>query len=435
MFLVYQLVAALLALLALPFFAFHPRLRTNLKERLGWMPASLTRPRGAEDSGTPLRIWLHGASAGDLVTLVPLALSLKKEAEEPFILASALTATGIKMARDRQEIFDAVVSQPLDAWGAPLRAMRHLRPDVLVLEYAELWPGLIRAARRVGARVVLANGRIAPRSVPRYRLLSRLIGGLLENLDLCLMRNAEEAERAVAAGARVDRVRVTGNTKFDALSGPAPLEAIAELRAHFAITDADLIWTCGSTHEGEEAILLDVFEKMRAHHPRLRLLLAPRYPERGPKVVALAQARAFSTHMRSREKAGAGAAPEKADVMVLDTMGELKPAYALADVVFVGGSMVPRGGQNILEPAAESRPVLFGPLMEAQKDLVEVLQGRGGIQVRDPVHLTKVLEGLLGHDEERQNLGRMAARTVAEIRGASLKNAHAILSLLGEKAS
>jgi 3-deoxy-D-manno-octulosonic-acid transferase len=416
----WRILLSLLSLMMLPLLVWHPRLRCRLSERLGLFSNLAPKKKGR-------RIWLHGASGGDLVTLVPLAKSLKALSPDIEIIATALTRSGQEVGHRYTDVFDHVFGQPVDGLMSPSRAMRRIKPDALILEYAEIWPGLIHAAKRQGALIVLNNGRIAPENVIKYRYLSLLCGHVLDKIDLYLMRNEDEAKCARATGAAAEKVFVTGNTKFDALRGPADPERVARMRTSLNIPQDVLVWSCGSTHEGEEQQLLDVFKKLRQVVPELRLILAPRYTERGGRLYDLAVEMGFHVWMRSR---GPVAVEHHIDVYVMDTMGELQEVYGLSTIVFVGGSLVPRGGQNILEPAAESKAVLFGPMMATQKDLVDALVGRGGIQVQDHAHLYKVMKGLLENDAERLSLGEMAAKQVAQIRGASERNATHIMDRL-----
>jgi 3-deoxy-D-manno-octulosonic-acid transferase len=269
---------------------------------------------------------------------------------------------------------------------------------------------------------VLTNGRIGPDNVRRYRLLFALAGNLLARFDLLLMRAEEEAERALALGAPRAAVRVTGNTKFDALSVSVPAVADERLRAALGL-GGEPLWVCGSTHEGEEGRLLEVYQRLLPDWPRLRLLLAPRYTERAGKVLQLAQEKGLRARLHS-----AGGGP--AQVVVLDTVGELVNAYTLAAVVFVGGSFTKRGGQNILEPAACGKPVLFGPHMENFRDSVQVLLGRGGLQVNTARALEQLLRELLARPDELAKLGAMAREATAAVRGASRRDAELIAGLL-----
>lgn len=413
----WRILLSLLSLVMLPLLVWHPRLRCRLSERLGLIPELPPLKEG-------YRIWLHGASGGDIVTLVPLAKSLKAIYPHIEIVATALTRSGQEAGHRYKDVFDHVFGQPVDGLMSPARAMKRIKPDALILEYAEIWPGLIHAAKRHGALIVLNNGRIAPENVIKYRYLSLFCGHVLDKIDLYLMRNEDEANCARATGADAAKIFVTGNTKFDALRGPADMTRVQRMRASLNIPEDVFVWSCGSTHEGEEVQLLQVFKKLRQLVPELRLILAPRYTERGSRLFDLALEMGYHACLRSRGPVPPG---EHVDVYVMDTMGELQEVYGLSTVVFVGGSLVPRGGQNILEPAAESKAVLFGPMMATQKDLVDALVGRGGIQVQDDAHLYKVMKGLLENDAERHSLGEMAANQVAQIRGASGRNAAHIM--------
>ncbi len=313
---------------------------------------------------------------------MPIVRELKALRPDARVVVSAITDSGASMAEQRliaSGLADAVTFLPYDLPGPCRRAMAALRPDVLVLEYTELWPQLIRAASRAGVRLAMTNGRIAPENLGRYRLLFALAGNLLEHFDVLMMRADDEAERALQLGAPRDRLHVTGNTKFDALAVSVP-EAVDEgLRAALGLR-GERLWVCGSTHEGEEGPLLDAYAALRREFPDLRLVLAPRYVERSGRVLAAA------------------------------------------------------GGQNILEPAACGKPVLFGPRMENFQDSVQVLVGRGGLQVRDAAALQRILRDLLGRPEEILTLGQLAREAVSAVRGASARDARLIADLIPEAA-
>ena len=404
--------------LMLPFLLLHPRVRQGIRLRLGlYGPAPVAE-------GRP-RVWLHGASAGDVLGLVPIVRELKALRPDARVIVSAITDSGASMARQRlapQGLAELVTFLPYDLPGACRRAIAAVRPDVLVLEYTELWPQLVEAASQAGVKLALTNGRLRPRNVPRYRLLFRLTGNLLQKFDVLMMRADDEAERALLLGAPTERVHVTGNTKFDALAVSVPAAEDASLRRALAL-GGERLWVCGSTHEGEESGLLRTFSILQREHGDLRLLIAPRYIERAQRVLALS--RSMGLRARLRSQAG-GAEP----VIILDTIGELVRAYQLATVVFVGGSFGRRGGQNILEPAACGKPVLFGPRMENFQDSVQVLVGRGGLQVKDPIALLRLMRDLLARPDEIRKLGELAREAVSSVRGASARDARLIAELL-----
>jgi 3-deoxy-D-manno-octulosonic-acid transferase len=419
MHLLYAIASYLLFLVALPVLLTHPKLRHGFALRLGIYRASFDRGRGAP------RIWLHGASAGDLLSLQPMMKELKSRLPGCCIIVTTITNSGLAIAQKKLAEADVILYAPYDLFGATRRAVATLRPDLLVLEYTEIWPNLIRAARKAGVRIALTNGRFNPAKLSRYRAMFRAISNPLRRIDCFLMRSDEEAERALALGAAPDRVWVTGNTKFDALVLDGAQGREETLRAEMGLDSRRPVFMAGSTHEGEEELLLAAYAKLRARHRGLQLVIAPRYVERSGKIMALAAELGLPVRLRS-----GGAAAGQADVTILDTIGELSIAYRLATLVFVGGSFVTRGGQNVLEPAAQGKPVLFGPHMENFKDSVQVLQGRGGLQVATPDQLRKVADELLARPDQIEALGALARSSVGAIRGASARNVDHMLSIL-----
>lgn len=416
--LLYILASYVLFALLFPVLSLHRKTRRGLKERLGFYGSDDLPARG---EGPVL--WLHGASAGDLLALSPMFGPLRARFPGCQLILSTMTDSGYAMAKGRlAKDIDGVVYVPYDLWGATRRAVRAIRPDVLVLEYTEIWPNLIRAAKRGGARVVMTNGRFSPKNLGKYRRLFGLIGNPLLDLDLLLMRQEEEAERARSLGARPERVQVTGNTKFDSLAG-GPAREDDTLRGALGLEPGGRVWIAGSTHEGEEEVLLGVYRRLLERWPDLRLVIAPRYVDRAARIVALAREQGLSVGLRSKGN------PERGQVVVLDTIGELSRAYRLATVVFVGGSFTQRGGQNILEPAGQGKPVLYGPHMDNFRDSVELLTGHGGVQVKDGEALYTTLTEWLAAPEQLASLGEQAQATVRRISGASERNAAAMTTL------
>ncbi|WNG25776.1 3-deoxy-D-manno-octulosonic acid transferase [Cystobacter fuscus] len=410
--LLYVLASYLLFAVLFPVLSLHRKTRNGLRQRLGYYAPGELPPRGEGPT-----FWLHGASAGDLLALSPMFAPLRARFPGCRIVLSTMTDSGFMMGRGRlaKEV-DAVVYAPYDLWGATRRAVRAIQPDLLVLEYTEIWPNLIRAAKRAGVKVTLTNGRFSPGQQGKYRLLFSLIGNPLRDMALFLMRGEDEAERALALGAPGERVFVTGNTKFDALAAVGPAQEDDALRGALGIKAGERVWIAGSTHEGEEEHLLGVYRRLLDVHPDLRLVIAPRYIDRAGRIAALARDAGLSVGLRSKGNEEGGR------VVVLDTMGELSRAYRLASLVFVGGSFTTRGGQNILEPAGQGKPVLFGPHMENFQDSVQVLVGRGGIQVNDAEHLYRVMSELLQKPENVTSLGVLARTTVRQVSGASQRN-------------
>ncbi len=418
MFLVYAILVHVAFVMLLPVLLVHPKLREGFLFRLGFYP-----PGWPGCARKPV-FWFHGASAGDLAALQPVILMVRERQPDANVVVTTVTNSGMAMARKRLRGADAVGYLPYDLPLAVRRAVRAIGPDVLVLEYAEVWPALIRGVKRSGARIAVINGRFHERALPRYRWFYRLVGNPLRNVDLLCMRDAAEAEHALSIGAPAGRVRVTGNTKFDSCRGAEPdREYLAGLARSLGVDGGRPVLLAGSTHEGEEGPLLDVYLELRKSFPDLQLVVAPRYIERADRIAAMARERGLACGLRST---GASGEP----VVVLDSVGELRAAYRLATVVFVGGSFVRRGGQNILEPAACGKPVLFGPHMENFRDSVKVLLGRGGIQVSDFRRFKRVVSDLLSDPTEIAKLGEMARDSVSAVQGASRSDADVILQLV-----
>ncbi len=419
MFFIYTILVHIGFLLASPLLLLHPKLRQGIGQRLGRHSESWPRL-----SGRP-RVWLHGASAGDLLAIQPMAAELKRRRPDCGILLTTVTNSGMAVASKGLVVADELGFLPYDLPWCTRKVMQKVRPDVLVLEYAEVWPALIRSAKALGAKVMITNGRFDERALGRYRLLYTLIGNPLKTVDLLCMRSEAEANHALAIGAPRERIRVTGNTKFDrlAVASRGDGEDLGKLRKTLGIRHGDLVWVAGSTHEGEERILLRVFVKLLARFSSLRLVIAPRYMERVGRVASMVKDMDLTCGLRS-----AGCGHEQ--VVILDTVGELSAVYGLSDLVFVGGSFVPRGGQNILEPAACAKPVLFGPHMENFADSVAMLVARGGIQVKDEQQLYHTMAELLMHPEEVDKLGMMARESVLAVQGASRANIDALMELM-----
>lgn len=417
MFLVYAILVHVAFVILLPVLLVHPKLREGFLFRLGFYP-----PGWPVCDRKPV-FWFHGASAGDLAALQPVILMVRDRRPDACVVVTTVTNSGMAMAKRRLQGADAVGYLPYDLPLAVRRAVKAIRPDVLVLEYAEVWPALIRGVKRSGARIAIINGRFHERALPRYRWFYRLIGNPLKKVDLLCMRDAAEAEHALSIGAPADRVRVTGNTKFDSCRGIEPdREYLAGLARSLGVDGSRPVLLAGSTHEGEEGPLLDVYLSLRESFSDLHLVVAPRYIDRADRIASMARERGLECGLRS---AGSSGEP----VAVLDSVGELRAAYRLATVVFVGGSFVRRGGQNILEPAACGKPVLFGPHMENFRDSVKVLLGRGGIQVPDFTRFRRVLSDLLSDSAEIHKLGEMALESVSAVQGASRADADIVLQL------
>lgn len=419
----YSLLLATGFLVALPWFLWKGRstgkyLRT-FRERMGRLPVYLNV------DGDP-SIWIHAVSVGEVLAARPLVPALRARFPGHRLFVSTTTMTGNAVARRSIRGVDGLLYAPLDFPHAVRRALEVLNPSLLVLVETELWPNLIHEARRRGTRVALVNGRISPRSFPRYLRVRRFLRSVLSEIDLLLMQGELHAERIRAMGASPERVQVTGNLKFDAVEPERLPERLVRL-LHGGAPPRPL-WVAGSTVGGEEELVLSAFHRVRERVPEARLLVAPRHPERFSAVPALVEAAGFHCLRRT---ALDPVAWRDGEVLLLDSLGELAQVYALASVVFVGGSLVPAGGHNILEPAVAGKAVVVGPHMENFQEIVEQFRSESAmVQVRSADELAREVTALLLDESRRRELGDRARDLVGRNRGAVRRTTDALSTLL-----
>lgn len=393
--------------------------RQGWKERLGLVPR-------LPDSPVP-RVWIHAVSVGEVQLARQLLAELFSRRQEMEVLLSSTTAAGRKFAIDARLARTRVCALPHDLPCFTRSALRRVRPDLLVLMETEIWPNLIRECARHRIPVLIANGRISARSFPRYRRLGSFLAGVLAEVERFLMQSEGDAGRIRALGAPGERTEVTGNLKWDL---PAPEASAAALRREFGLPPDAPVLVAGSTFEGEEAAVVDAWEALRKEFPTLCLVLAPRHPRRFERVSRLLASRGIPHARRSRPTGG------ESGVLLLDTLGDLRRAYAAGTLCFVGGSLMSRGGQNLLEPAAAGRPVLFGPRTENFAEAARVLLESGaGFRVDSGSALHPVALRLLRDPTACETAGRRGLALVEANRGATRKTAERILSFLPSSSS
>ena len=352
----------------------------------------------------------------------PLVLLLKRRRPEVRVLVTTVTDAGNRVANEKLSQVDTVLYFPLDFPGTVKRALEAIRPRLVLLTETELWPNFLRACARQRIPVVLINGRLSHRSFRWYRLVKPFFRKVLQGIELFCMQSELDAERIVALGAPLGKVRVLGNLKFDALAS-SWTDGIG-LREEFGLKEDSPLFIAGSTHRGEEETVLHAFSRVKASFPHLVLILAPRHLERLPEVENLLKDRGFPFIRRTQLAGVKGKGQGVASVILLDTMGELQQLYALGGIVFVGGSLVPVGGHNILEPAQYSRTILFGPHMENLAEISELFLARGAaVRIKDREELSLKLLELLGNPNLAMSLGQAAFSLVASHGGAAAKTA------------
>lgn len=383
------------------------------KYRDGYGAKFLGRVRRRE--GDRPCVWLHAVSVGEVNLLAGLIERLNRERPDCDVYVTVGTATGLEVAKKKYPTC-LVDYAPLDFSWAVREAFDRIRPEALLLAELELWPNLILEADRRGTRLVLFNARLSEKSYRGYRRIRSLVGSLLRRFDRILVQNETYAERLLALGAPAGRTIVTGSLKFDNARPEKYSRQIAEFRRLFAAPEGTPVFVVGSTQEPEEALALDAFASLAEVHPQLRLILAPRHPERSEVVAALLERQSYAWARRSQVQERVA---ESTRILLVDGVGELAAWWGLATVAFVGGSMGTRGGQNMLEPASYGAAVCFGPKTRNFRDVVEILLAADAAEVvEDGEAITRFVQRTLENVGFREAIGERAAQTVRQHQGA-----------------
>lgn len=442
---IYYLITSLAGALGWPWFYYHLKSRgqgESFAPRLG-----LTAPP-PPPPGSP-RIWLHGVSVGEILAALPLVTEIKARLPEAGIIVSTGTETGQAVARRHYLPLGARVCYfPLDLpWVVP-RVLNALKPDIFVTLESEIWPGFLSLAHRRGVALALMNARISDRSFRRYLRWQRYSIDIINYFNIIAPGSQEDYQRLRRLGISPAKLCFTGNLKVDALwarrdlwlsptfpsgarmaaggSPPGPLSS--ECLKNLLSPEGQPLFLAASTHPGEEEMVLEAFQAARVPYPTLLLVLAPRHPERVPQVAELIKQQGLGCQLWSNLKADSKA--RRQPVVLVDTVGELMGFYAVADVAFVGGSLVPKGGQNILEAAVWGLPPLHGPHLENFRWAEEILQeAEVKLLVRDGPSLAQAVQYLLQNPEERRHLGAAARRALKAHRGAAVRQAELIYAL------
>jgi 3-deoxy-D-manno-octulosonic-acid transferase len=429
MYLLYSLATLLVFAAASPYFLYqavrHGKYAGSLPERLGLLPVSLNLDR--EPS-----IWIHAVSVGEALTARAIAADLKERYPHLRLFVSTTTLTGQQLARRSFQMADGVFYFPLDLALVVRRVLDIVRPQLFVMMETEIWPNLLRECQARGVKTIVLNGRISARSYPRYRLVRPLFRRVLGLVDRFCVQGEETAARLADLGAPRDRITITGSLKFDALQVPgkvlSPGRGAERVLRFLRVAEGRPVIVAGSTMPGEHAIVLHAFERIRTLVPNPLLILAPRKPEHFAEAESLARQLGFRTARRS----GLAIDEEvKADVVVLDTIGELAQIYQVATAVFVGGSLVDVGGHNILEPAVFGKAIVFGPHMQNFGEIADAfLAHQAALQVQSGRELEDVLIELLSNAAARERLGTAARSLVEANRGAKGRSLDAIAAVL-----
>jgi len=429
MLLLYNFLLGVAALFLVPWYAIRMmrtgKYRRGFRQRLGLLPPATL----ASLTGSP-RLWLHAVSVGEVTVAAPIITALRKRLPGAAIILSTTTDTGQEMARRIVTAADAFIYYPLDIPSAVRRTIDNLRPDMFVLTETELWPNFIDYCRKQRVRVFMANGRLSSRSFRRYRLTRFFWKGILDSFAGIGVISELDAERFRGLGAPKDRLRICGNAKYDSLAAQTSSVLLAEMRTRLNIAANDLVLVAGSTHEGEEAIIIDVYEKLLHTYRGCKLIIVPRHIERAPSVLDLARGAGFEDIITMSEIIG-GRQRQDERVTVIDVIGELFKVYGLATVVFCGGSLVAKGGQNIMEAAAWGKVIFYGPFMDDFQEEKDLLETAGaGITVRDGNELWEGVLKMMADQPAMAQRGDAGRRLVAANSGAADRYAELIINCL-----
>lgn len=413
MYVLYNLFLIIATILLFPIIIFKlitvPKYRGGITQKLGRLRKGVmktiygTRP-----------IWVHAVSVGEVMAAHPLIRELKKKYPDRKLLLSTVTVTGNYTARRRVPEADAVFFFPFDYPWVVRRVIRGINPEVVLIAETELWPNFFRELKRANIPSALINGRISIKSHKNYLLFKSFFTQVFQQVDLFCMQSEADAERIKDIGAESGKIIVTGNLKFD-----QKIPSVNSLPK--VVQPGKKVITAGSTHRGEEAVLLQIFSELREKYPELLLIIAPRHPERFDEVAGLINKAGFECQRRTRLRG------DIKDVLLLDTIGELRAFYALCDIAFVGGSLVKVGGHNLLEPAAMRKPVIFSRYMFNFKEISEALIAEGGgVMVRDKDQLLVECDRLLADKELAKRMGEKAFRVIELNSGAAQKTIEAV---------
>lgn len=409
MFIIYDLIFLVVALVTLPVYIFKKKLHRGMLARFGRMPANL-------NLNGP--IWIHAVSVGEAIAIRGLLEELRKTFPHKKFVISTVTPTGNKIARSLARDGDLVTYLPVDFSFIVKSVIRKIKPSFFIIAETEIWPSLISYLFKQNIPVAVVNGRISDSSFGGYSLIKFLIKPILNKISLFCVQTPRDAQRLFALGVTKEKVKVTGNLKFDALQVTQPA---VERKKELGLADKGRLLVCGSTHAGEEEIILEAYRVLLSEFPGLYLLIAPRHPERVADLEKLIAKFNFRP-LRLSQKDLAPLACDLKPVFILDTVGQLLDYYAIADIVFVGGSLVKKGGHNILEPASLSRPVIFGPHMFNFRDIAGLfLENSAAIQVRNGAELQGKIKFFLRQPGGSAALGQKAKGLVLANQGATQK--------------
>lgn len=399
----------------------------DFRERLGFVPAHLIGP---EEKG--IRLWLHAVSIGEVKLARVIVGAIRERGVRVVIILSTTTKSGRQTALSIMPPDTAVIYNPIDLLFCVRRALKRASPDLFINLETEIWPNFLWACKQLRIPVFLVNGRISARSINRYKRARFLMREVLSTYASLSMISSMDARRILSLGADPRRVVVEGNAKYDTLGTEASQELSRRIASVYRVDGTRPVFIAGSTRGGEEEIIIEAYLELRARYSTMVLIIAPRHVERCGTIEAILRSYNLGYCLRSSLEEGAGG-DLPADIILVDTFGELFGIYSIGTVIFCGASLVPLGGQNPLEAAVWGKPVLYGPSMEDFLEAKALLEGVGaGFVVRDKEELVKTTTWLLDHPEESERLGRRAREEIEGNIGSAKKQIERVFRIFNE---
>lgn len=394
-------------------------------ERFGYIPTSELAPI----KNRPV-IWLHAVSVGETIAARPLLKALRKKYPGYAILISNTTETGRSIASGFSEK-DLCIYFPFDFLPAVRLALNTIKPKMIIIMETEIWPNFTREANRRSIPLILSNGRISDHSYSGYLKFSWFFRHSLKLFSALCMQTESDCERIIAIGAPKKRTVTAGNLKYDIPFHPVSNKERTELRKHYAIPEELFVMSAASTHPGEEEYILTAYIELLKKNNNLFLVLVPRHPERTNEVAALLERMNLSYRKRTSLKVAENVPLKRGEVLLVDTIGEMMDFYALSNLAFVGGSLVPTGGHNLLEPASLGIPTIYGRYMNNFKEIADLVQHYGaGIMVESADKLSEIIGTLIGNETLRQVLGQNGLKIMRDNGGSSERHLQEIVRYL-----
>jgi 3-deoxy-D-manno-octulosonic-acid transferase len=429
----YNIILFVAAFFLVPYYIMRMLLTGKYRQSIGPKFGFIPRDSSETMKGSP-RIWIHAVSVGEVTAAAPIVSSLRELFPSACIILSTSTETGQDMARRMVPDATSYIYYPLDIPFVVSKVINLTAPDIFVPVETEIWPNFIRICREKGVKIIMVNGRISPRSFKRYSKTKFFWRNVLTSVDEMGMISPIDAERITALGVHSSRVSIVGNAKYDSLAARADDTLKHEMIDRLSIAPGSRVFVAGSTHDGEETVVLKVYKKLLEHYPDLLLVIIPRHIERRGDVLSCAEEEGFNDCITISE-INRGKRHTSERVIIIDVIGELFKIYSLATIVFCGGSLVPRGGQNILEPAAWGKVIFYGPSMEDFSDEKRLLEEAGaGITVAGEADLFKEIQNVMNDPESLSKRGEAGRQIVASNMGASRRYAEMISTWLGKRA-